>query len=226
MRSYYRMHAIWYSVAWTHSHIRSFRLEYPIMMKIVLATRNPGKIREMRRLLADLPVEVASAEEFSAPDVEEDADTLEGNALKKARALFQVTGLPSLADDTGLEVQALSGAPGVRSARFAGPDADDAANRAHLLESLRNESDRAARFRTVLAFVSGDEETFFEGTCAGHIIREERGEEGFGYDSIFIPEGDERTFAEMNADDKNVVSHRARAMAAFVDWLRNSTPNE
>lgn len=191
-------------------------------MKIVLATRNEGKVREMRRLLSGLNIEVVSAGEYAIPEVVEDAGTLEGNALKKAKALHDATSLPALADDTGLEVDALNGAPGVHSARYAGPNADDAANRARLVEALQHETNRTARFRTVLAYVSDGDEHLFEGTCGGTITHEERGEDGFGYDSVFIPEEDDRTFAEMPADQKNAISHRARAMQAFVDWFRST----
>ncbi len=191
-------------------------------MKIVLATRNEGKVREMRRLLSGLNIEVVSAGEYAIPEVVEDAGTLEGNALKKAKALHDATSLPALADDTGLEVDALNGAPGVHSARYAGPNADDAANRARLAEALQHETNRTARFRTVLAYVSDGDEHLFEGTCDGTITHEERGEDGFGYDSVFIPEEDDRTFAEMPADQKNAISHRARAMRAFVDWFRST----
>ena len=191
-----------------------------LRMTIVLATRNPGKIAELRALLADLPVELVSAAEIAdAPEVEEDAPTLEGNARKKAQALRLHTGLPALADDTGLEVDALGGAPGVRSARFAGPDADDAANRARLLRDLDGAADRAARFRTVLAFADGEDVRFFEGVCEGRITDTERGEGGFGYDALFQPEGKTRTFAEMPAEAKNAVSHRGRALRAFADFL-------
>lgn len=191
-------------------------------MTIVLATRNPGKVAELRALLADLPVELVSAAEIAdAPDVEEDAPTLEGNARKKAEVLHAHTGLSALADDTGLEVDALGGAPGVRSARFAGPEADDAANRARLLRDLEGASDRSARFRTVLAFADGDDIHSFEGICGGQITESERGEGGFGYDALFQPEGETRTFAEMPAEAKNAVSHRGRALRAFADFLHD-----
>ena len=190
-------------------------------MRIVLATRNPGKVAELKALLADLPVELVSAAEIEgAPDVEEDAPTLEGNAEKKARALWMHTGLPSLADDTGLEVDALGGAPGVYSARFAGPEANAERNRARLLADLDGEADRAARFRTVLAFADHGEVRFFEGICEGHITEAERGEGGFGYDALFQPEGETRTFAEMPADAKNAVSHRGRALQQVATFLR------
>ncbi len=190
-------------------------------MRIVLATRNSGKVAELRALLADLPVELVSAVEVAgAPEVEEDAPTLEGNARKKALALHAHTGLPALADDTGLEVDALGGAPGVHSARFAGPDADDMANRARLLRDLAGADDRAARFRTVLAFVEGGEVSFSEGICEGHITEAECGIGGFGYDALFQPEGETQTFAEMPSDAKNAISHRGRALAGFAEFLR------
>lgn len=191
-------------------------------MRIVLATRNPGKVAELRALLADLPVDLVSAAEVEgAPEVEEDAPTLEGNARKKALALHVHTGLPSLADDTGLEVSALGGAPGVHSARFAGSDADAEANRARLLRALTNVEDRGARFRTVLAFADGDEVRFFEGICEGRITNVERGEGGFGYDALFIPvDGPaKQTFAEMTAEAKNAISHRGRALEGFSAYL-------
>jgi XTP/dITP diphosphohydrolase len=191
-------------------------------MRIVLATRNPGKVAELRALLADLPVDLVSAAEVEgAPDVEEDAPTLEGNARKKAEALHRHTGLPALADDTGLEVDVLGGAPGVHSARFAGPDADAERNRARLLRDLAGAEDRQASFRTVLAFADGGDVQFFEGVCEGQITEAERGEGGFGYDALFQPEEETRTFAEMPADAKNQISHRGRALRSFVAFLRD-----
>lgn len=192
-------------------------------MKIVLATRNPGKVYEMRSLLSGLQVELISAADIDdAPDVAEDAETLEGNASKKARALFEHTGLPSLADDTGLEVKALDGRPGVHSARFAGEKPDDAANRKRLLQELKGVGDRGARFRTVVAFVDeGGSIHYFEGICPGEIIREERGTGGFGYDSLFVPAGQDRTFAELPLEEKNEISHRGRSLRQFAEYLRD-----
>lgn len=189
--------------------------------EIVLATRNPGKVDEMRALLGDLDVEVRSAlDEPDGPEVDEDRPTLEGNALKKARAWNEHTGRAALADDTGLEVEALDGRPGVYSARYAGADATDRDNRRRLLADLEGEAVRTARFRTVVAFVDGDTEQRFEGICAGHIIEEERGTGGFGYDSVFVPDGETRTFAELSAGEKNRISHRGKALRAFAAYLR------
>lgn len=191
-------------------------------MQIVLATRNAGKVAEMRALLAGLPVELLPAEAVAgAPEVEETAATLEGNAEKKARALHTHTGLPALADDTGLEVEALGGRPGVHSARYAGPEADDAANRARLRHDLAGATNRAAQFRTVIAYLDEQGLHTFEGVCRGRIIDEERGTGGFGYDALFVPEGETRTFAELSAEEKNAISHRGRALRAFAAFLRN-----
>lgn len=191
-------------------------------ISLVLATRNPGKLAELQALLADLSVALRVADDFpEAPTVDEDAATLEGNAARKARALQAFTGLPALADDTGLEVEALGGAPGVHSARFASPTATDADNRTLLLAQLQGVENRRARFRTVLAFAP-DARTLhlFEGVVSGWILQEERGSEGFGYDSLFVPEGYTRTFAEMSMDEKNRISHRARALQAFMRFFR------
>lgn len=190
-------------------------------MRLILATRNPGKVAELAARLDGLGVDLVSASDISnAPDVVEDADTLVGNALKKARVLARHSGEPALADDTGLEVDALGGAPGVWSARFAGPDATDADNRAKLVRDLHGVETRTARFRTVLAFVDGTSERTFDGVCEGVLLDSERGEGGFGYDRLFVPaDGDGRTFAEMNTAEKNVISHRGRALEAFAAWL-------
>lgn len=190
-------------------------------MRIILATRNPGKVDELRAMLADLPVELVSAAEIAgAPEVEELAATIEGNASAKARALSVHTGLPALADDTALEVDALGGLPGVHSARFAGSGADDAANRALLLRQLEGSRDRRARFRTVLAFANQGALQLFEGVCEGQITTEARGAHGFGYDPVFQPDGAAQTFAEMPSAQKNAISHRRRALDAFTEYLR------
>ena len=190
-------------------------------MRLVLATRNPGKVAELQARLGPLGVDLVSAADLGAPEVVEDADTLRGNADKKARALARHTGLPALADDTGLEVDALGGAPGVYSARFAGPDADDVANRHKLIADLDGVADRAARFRTVLVFVDRDGQALaFDGVCEGVITEGEVGDGGFGYDALFRPaDGDGRTFAQMSTAEKNRISHRGRALDAFVAWL-------
>lgn len=188
-------------------------------LSLVLATRNPGKVAEMAALLGSLPVVLETAAALDAPPVEEDAPTLEGNARKKAEALYAHAGRAALADDTGLEVEALDGRPGVHSARFAGEQATDAENRAHLVEKLDGEANRAAQFRTVLAFVENGEVHLFEGVCKGTLLEKERGAGGFGYDALFVPEGHDRTFAEMDKATKNAISHRGKALQAFITFL-------
>ena len=188
---------------------------------LLLATRNPGKVAELALRLEPLGVVLLSATDLpGAPEVDEDADTLVGNAVKKAVALSQHAGLPALADDTGLEVDALDGAPGVWSARFAGDPADDAANRALVLARMAGQTDRKARFRTVLAFADGGVIHTFDGVCEGTLLDGERGGGGFGYDRVFVPtDGDGRAFAELSGEEKNRISHRGRALDAFVAWL-------
>lgn len=187
---------------------------------LVLSTRNQGKIEELRRGLAGMSMEIATISDYPGfPEVEETADTLEGNARLKAEALFEFTGVPSLGDDTGLEVGALDGRPGVLSARFAGPEEDPARNRSLLLDVLQDVSDRRARFRTVLAYCTKTGTLFFDGVCEGRILKEEHGEGGFGYDAIFSPDGSDRSFAELTPDEKNAVSHRGRAIRAFYAFV-------
>lgn len=183
--------------------------------RLVAATKNADKAREVRAVLAVVAPGVELVQGADWPDVEESGDTLEENALLKARAVAAATGLPSLADDTGLEVDALNGEPGVHTARFAGPNAGYAANRRALLAALEGVSDRRARFRTVVALVVPDgAEVLAEGVLEGHITASERGSGGFGYDPVFEVEG--QTLAEMGEDHKNRISHRALALAALA----------
>ena len=190
---------------------------------LVLATGNPGKVDELRALLADLPLTLRPAGDLDAPpDVTEDADTLDGNARKKARAFYEHTGLPALADDTGLEVAALDGGPGVHTARFAGPDATPDDNKRRLLDAMEGVEDRRARFRTVAALVEDDGTTrTFEGICSGTITTEPQGDGGFGYDPLFLPDGRDQTFAEMPPETKNQISHRRKALDAVRQFLTN-----
>ncbi len=190
-------------------------------MKILIASRNEHKIQEIREIF-DLPgIEWVSTAEFpELADVVEDADTFEGNAIKKATELAQATGLWALADDSGLEVSALDNAPGVYSARYAGEPCSHANNNEKLLRELADQADRSARFRCVAALSdpSGRTETV-SGSCSGHILSALRGGEGFGYDPLFVPEGYEATFAEMGNAQKNQLSHRGFAMkAAQEKW--------
>jgi len=189
--------------------------------KLVIASRNDHKILEMEQLLSPLGIEVLSTKDFpNLEEVVEDRPTLKGNALKKARYVAAQTNLPALSDDTGLEVEALNGEPGVYSARYAGPSASYEDNVIKLLDELSGKENRKARFRTIVALVDGDEEFTFEGICNGKIIEEQRGSEGFGYDPIFMPVDYEHTFAELDSSKKNLISHRGKAVEKFVKFLK------
>ena len=187
-------------------------------MQLVLATANPDKAAEIASILVGIDLLPRPA---GVPDVEEVADTIEGNALLKARAVLAATGRPAVADDTGLEVVALGGRPGVRSARFAGERATSADNVVKLLAELAGEPDRRARFRTVAAACFPDgRDVVTEGAVVGSIAEARRGAGGFGYDAVFIPdEGDGRTFAEMSSAEKHALSHRGRAFRALATAL-------
>ncbi len=194
------------------------------MKRLVLASGNKDKIEELRTTLQPLGITLLSTYDFpELEEVLEDKETLEGNALKKARYTAEETGLPAVADDTGLEVDALNGEPGVYSARYAGEEASYLDNMNKLLKELSfvPTPKRTARFRTVVAFVDGDREQTFHGVCEGRILKEPRGSGGFGYDPIFQPEEYQETFAELSADQKHEISHRGKAIAQFVEWLRN-----
>jgi XTP/dITP diphosphohydrolase len=185
-------------------------------MKILIASNNAHKIEELAGIFASftLPIELISQRSYfgdDSPDIDETGSTLEENALIKAKALFDLTHMPVISDDTGLEVYSLNMSPGVMSARYAGEHGNDKANREKLLHALSIHDNRKARFRTVLYFMSDDISFSAEGICEGVITKEEVGEQGFGYDSIFIPDGEEQTFAEMDPSRKNAMSHRARA---------------
>lgn len=193
------------------------------MTKIVLATQNQGKVRELKRLLEDMPAELLSLTDFpELAEVVEDGLTFAENAIKKAREISSATGLVAMADDSGLEVDFLGGAPGVHSARFAGPQKSDADNNRKLLTMLNNvpQEQRTARFRCVIAVaVPGGEVETAEGTCSGIIGFEPKGSDGFGYDPLFyVPEFD-RTFAELGLDIKNKISHRGKALVKARDIL-------
>ena len=184
-------------------------------MKLLFATRNPDKLKEIRACF-DLPhLDVISAiDRPDLPEVEEDGETLEANAIKKAATLATLSGLWALADDTGLEVDALDGAPGVYSARYAGERATYADNCNKLLEALAGGSNRRACFRSVIALADPDGTTrCVEGRCNGVILTRAQGEGGFGYDPVFLPDGETRSFAELDAPSKNAISHRGRAIA-------------
>ena len=179
---------------------------------MVFATNNEHKLREIRQILGS-QIEIQSLSDIGCTeDIPEDSDTLEGNALQKARYVAEKYGVDCFADDTGLEVDALGGAPGVHSARYATDGHDFAANRAKLFRELEGKSDRTARFRTVIALIEGGVEHCFEGIVEGTITTEERGEGGFGYDPMFQPEGYTQTFSELSPEEKNAISHRGTAL--------------
>jgi XTP/dITP diphosphohydrolase len=192
--------------------------------RIVLATGNRGKLRELRALLEDFSLEVVPQAEFGIESAAETGSTFEENALLKARHAARIAGLPAIADDSGIEVDALGGRPGVRSARYAGEGASDADNNAHLLDELSNCGEpRTARYRCVIAYVaSGDDPAplLATGSWEGAIARAPRGDGGFGYDPLFLVGDGELTAAELPADDKNRVSHRAQALLELVARLR------
>lgn len=190
--------------------------------ELVCATANPGKVAEIAGLLPDGWVLLPRPQ--SVGEIVEDAGTLVGNARLKARAILAVTGKAAVADDTGLEVAALGGAPGVDTAIYAGEGCTDADNRRKLLGALSGVGERAARFVTVVLVAWPDgRETIVEGVCNGHIAAAERGDRGFGFDPLFIPDdGDGRTFAEMTAEEKNLLSHRGRAFRALAAALTES----
>lgn len=191
------------------------------MKEITLASRNEDKIEELRQTLAPLNIALNSALDFAhLGEVIEDKETLEGNALKKARYVFQKTELPALADDTGLEVEALNNRPGVYSARYAGENATYQENVDKLLNELADKQQRKAQFRTVAAFVTETGYHTFEGICQGAITREEMGSDGFGYDPVFMPLAYQKTFSQLSKKEKNKISHRGKAIQKFMEWLK------
>ncbi len=190
-------------------------------LRLVCASANPDKVVEIEAILQGLVELLPRPPEV--PDVDEDADTLIGNARLKAAAICAAANLPAVSDDTGLFVDALGGAPGVYAARFAGPDATYADNRAKLLNGLKGSNDRRARFVTAVVVMWPDgREIAAEGVCEGTIALSEVGERGFGYDAVFVPDdGDGRSFAQMSDSEKNEISHRARALRALLEALQD-----
>ena len=188
-------------------------------MKIVFATHNAHKVSEVQAVLGSEYQLVTATEAGITEEIPETQPTIEGNALQKARYVYEHTGLNCFADDTGLEVEALNGAPGVYSARYAGEHVSYADNNVLLLKNLAGCENRKARFRTVIALIVDGKEYLFEGRVEGTIATEPHGEGGFGYDPLFVPEGSQLTFAEMSSVAKNKISHRGRAVAKLVAFL-------
>ncbi|MDD5772168.1 MAG: XTP/dITP diphosphatase [bacterium] len=193
-------------------------------MDIIVATRNKGKLKEIKELLKDIPVNLLSLNDFkNIPEVKEDGFTFQENALIKAKIVAEITGFPVLSDDSGLEIDALNGQPGIHSARFSGDNAKDSDNIRKVLDLLGKlpEKKRLARFRAVACLHFPDGKTkFTEGTCEGKMIFAPRGENGFGYDPIFMPKGYKKTFAELDETIKNCISHRAKAMEKMKKVLK------
>lgn len=188
-------------------------------MKIVFATNNENKVREIRHILGN-SFNLLSLKDLTInEEIPENKPTLEGNAMQKARHIYKMLNLNVFADDTGLEIEALNGLPGVHSARFAGENRDSAANIEKVLAMMGSSGNRRARFRTVIALIMDGREYLFDGTVEGTIISEKRGSDGFGYDPVFVPVGTNLTFAEMPLNEKNKISHRAIAFEKLRDFL-------
>lgn len=190
------------------------------MREIVFATNNAHKMEEVAAMLGGEYRLVTLRECGITEEIPENEPTIEGNALQKARYVHERTGGDCFADDTGLEVDALNGAPGVHSARYATDGHDFEANMRLLLRNMEGKTDRRARFRTVIALILDGEEYLFEGVVEGRITKQPAGDHGFGYDPVFVPEGETETFAEMSAERKNAISHRGRAVRKFADFMR------
>ena len=190
-------------------------------MQIIFASNNEHKIKEIRSILGNSFTLLTLSDINIMEDIPEDEPDLEGNALAKARYVHNASGKDVFADDTGLEIDALNGLPGVHSARFAGENKDSLANIEKVLFMLSGAENRRARFRTVIALILENKEYFFEGIVSGTIINKKRGIGGFGYDPVFIPEGKNQTFAEMDPDEKNRISHRARAFEKLREFLKH-----
>ncbi len=191
------------------------------MNTIIFATNNQNKVNEIRTVIGDRFNIITLVEAGFDIDIPEPHDTLEANAVEKATTISRLSGTNVFSEDTGLEVEALNGEPGVKSARYAGDDRNFQGNIDKLLNNLAAHQNKAARFRTVICMIWSNEQHLFEGICEGKIIHGQRGEKGFGYDPVFIPNGSDKTFAEMSTEEKNVYSHRRKATDKLIDFLKN-----
>lgn len=194
--------------------------------ELVFATNNSHKVAEIQAAVGDKIKIITLQEAGITIDIPEPHDTLEENAKEKSRTIFELTGKSCFGEDTGLEVEALNGEPGVKSARYAGEDKAFDKNIDKLLENLQNETNRRARFRTVISLIIDSKEYLFEGICSGTIINDRRGTNGFGYDPVFIPDGSDRTFAEMTMTEKGQFSHRKRATDKLISFLEHTFPGK
>jgi XTP/dITP diphosphohydrolase len=192
------------------------------MRTLIMASSNPNKIREIREILAGQYEIKGLADIGCTEDIPETADTIEGNALLKVRYLAKNYGVDGFAEDTGLEIEALNGEPGVHTARYAGEQRDNQANINLVQQKLGDKPNRRARFKTVMALILNGQEHLFEGIVVGRISPVQQGEQGFGYDPVFIPDGYEQTFAEMDKVEKNRISHRGRALAKMMAFLEEA----
>ena len=189
-------------------------------LKLVFATNNKNKLKEVQAMLTNFEI-VSLADINCFDDIPETADTLEGNAILKANYITEKFGLNCFADDTGLEVEALNNEPGVYSARYAGEENNSEANMQKLLKNLKNETNKKAQFKTAIALNIDGKQFIFEGICKGQILTDKQGEEGFGYDPIFMPDGYKQSFAEMTLTEKGSISHRGRAINELITFLKN-----
>ncbi len=191
------------------------------MNQLIFATNNKNKVTEVKKILSG-KFDILTLEEAGIDiDIPEPFDTLEENAREKASVISKLTNKNCFSEDTGLEVEALNGAPGVKSARYAGESRDFEHNIDKLLDNLKDLKNRHAQFRTIICLILNGEEHFFEGICKGSIIANRRGHSGFGYDPVFIPEGSEKTFAEMTLEEKNLFSHRKKAVEKLTNYLNS-----
>lgn len=192
------------------------------MEKICIATNNAGKLREVQQMLEGIYQVVSLKDIGFEEDIPEDFDTMEENSKQKATHIYERYQISCFADDSGLEVEALGNAPGVYSARYAGPQKNDADNITLVLKNLELKHNRKARFRTVVTLIKDGVEKQFEGIVNGHLLKEPSGNDGFGYDPIFVPEGYDITFAQMSKQDKNAISHRGQAVRALIEFLKTT----
>lgn len=195
-------------------------------MKLIFASNNQHKIDELRTIIGN-EFELLTLKEAGIEiDIPEPHDTLEKNATEKSTTIYTLTGINCFSEDTGLEVTALNGEPGVKSARYAGAERSFDKNIEKLLQKLHGQKDRSARFKTIISIIINGKETLFEGIAKGRIIDEKRGSMGFGYDPVFVPDGSSGTFAEMNINEKNIYSHRRKAVEKLVAFLNNLKTNQ
>lgn len=195
-------------------------------MKLIFATNNQHKVEEIRHVIGE-SFELLTLEEAGIDiDIPEPHDTIEANASEKSRTIYRMTETSCFSEDTGLEVKALNGEPGVKSARYAGDGRSNDKNIDKLLANLEDKTDRTARFKTVISLIIDGKESLFEGICNGRIIKERKGSQGFGYDPVFIPDGSEKTFGEMDMAEKDQFSHRAKATQKLVVFLSQWSPEE